>query len=85
MPTTATLAPDALAGLRESFALHLAASRAEKTTRIYLAALDALTRHLAENGMPTNARAVRREHVESYIARRREEDAAAFDARFANI
>ena len=71
--TTSTYAPDALHTLRDSFALHLAASRAPKTTTIYLAALDALIRHLEAAAMPTNARAVRREHVESYIARRRDE------------
>ncbi len=63
---------DTLASLRDSFALHLAATRAEKTTRIYLAALDALIRHLEAKGMPTGAGAIRREHVESYIALRRE-------------
>lgn len=31
---------DALSSLRDSFALHLSASRSEKTARIYLAALD---------------------------------------------
>ena len=63
---------DTLASLRDSFALHLAATRAEKTTRIYLAALDALIRHLEAKGMPTRASAIRREHVESYTALRRE-------------
>jgi site-specific recombinase XerD len=64
--------PDALASLRDSFALHLDATRSPKTARIYLAALDTLIRHLDSNGMPTTARAVRREHVESYIAARRD-------------
>lgn len=67
-----TYAPDALTSLRESFGLHLDATRAAKTTRIYLSALDALIRHLGANGMPTAARSVRREHVESYFAARRE-------------
>jgi site-specific recombinase XerD len=67
-----TYAPDALTSLRDSFALHLDATRKPKTTRIYMAALDALIAHLAAQGMPTAARSVRREHVESYIARRRE-------------
>ena len=67
-----TYAPDALTSLRESFALHLDATRAPKTTKIYLSALDALIGHLRDQGMPTAARAVRREHVESYIAARRE-------------
>jgi site-specific recombinase XerD len=71
--TTSTYAPDALHTLRDSFELHLGASRAAKTTRIYLAALDALIAHLEAHGMPTGARGVKREHVESYIARRRDE------------
>jgi site-specific recombinase XerD len=66
-------APDALTSLRESFALHLDATRAPKTTRIYIAALDALIAHVVATGMPTAARAVRREHVESYFAARREQ------------
>ena len=52
---------DALSSLRDSFALHLSATRSEKTARIYLAALDALIRHLEAKAMPTGARAVRRE------------------------
>lgn len=71
MPTS-TYAPDALASLRDSFALHLDATRASATRRVYLAAIDNLIRHLEANGMPTAARAVKREHVESYIASRRE-------------
>lgn len=71
--TTSTYAPDALHTLRDSFALHLSATRAEKTSRIYLDALAALIRHLEAQGMPAGARAVRREHVESYFARRRTE------------
>lgn len=70
MVTTA-YAPDALTSLRDSFALHLDAGHAPKTRRIYLAALARLIEHLEANGMPTNARAVKREHVESYIAARR--------------
>ncbi len=66
-----TYAPDALASLRDSFALHLDATRSSKTTKIYLSALDALIRHLDAHGMPTAARSVKREHVESYIAARR--------------
>ena len=69
--TTSTYVPDALTSLRDSFALHLDATRKPKTTRIYLAALDGLIAHLEANGMPTATRSVRREHVESYIAARR--------------
>jgi len=71
--STSAYVPDALHTLRESFALHLDATRADKTARIYLAALDALIAHLGAHGMPTGARSVKREHVESYFARRRDE------------
>ena len=71
--TEITYELDALSSLRDSFALHLSATRAEKTARIYLAALDALIRHLDAKGMPTGARAIRREHVESYFAERRDQ------------
>jgi site-specific recombinase XerD len=76
MPTS-TRAPDSIASLRDSFALHLAADRSPKTSRIYLQALDHLIAHLERNGMPTGARGVRREHVESYFAQRRGEVAPA--------
>ena len=69
--TTSTYVPDALHTLRDSFRLHLDASRAAQTSRIYLAALDALIAHLQAQGMPTGARSVKREHIESYFARRR--------------
>jgi site-specific recombinase XerD len=67
----AAYAPDALASLRESFALHLDATRKPKTARIYLDALDNLIGHLDAHGMPVAARGVRREHVESYLAARK--------------
>jgi site-specific recombinase XerD len=70
--TTSTYVPDALSVLRDSFALHLSATRAPKTTRIYLDALDRLIGFLEAQGMPTTARAVRREHVEAYVASRRD-------------
>ena len=77
MVQTSTRAPDALLSLRDSFALHLAADRSPKTSRIYLPALDHLIAHLEAKGMPTGTRAVRREHVESYFAERRETVAPA--------
>lgn len=70
---TVAYAPDALHTLRDSFALHLEASRSDSTQRIYLSALDRLIGHLEAKGMPTGARAIRREHVESYIATRKDE------------
>jgi site-specific recombinase XerD len=77
MMQTSTRAPDSIASLRDSFELHLAADRSPKTSRIYLQALDHLIAHLIAQGMPTGARAVRREHVESYFAKRRGEVAPA--------
>ncbi len=69
--TLVIAAPDALTSLRDSFALHLDATRAPKTSRIYVGTLDLLIAHLKAAGMPSNARGVRREHVESYLAARR--------------
>jgi hypothetical protein len=43
---TLTHAPDHIGSLRDSFALHLEATRQPSTTKIYLAALDGLIRHL---------------------------------------
>lgn len=64
---TATRVPDHISSLRDSFALHLEATRQPSTTRIYLDALDGLIRHLDANGMPTGVGAIRREHIESYL------------------
>lgn len=72
MTTSTAYAPDALTSLRDSFALHLSANHSPKTAVIYLRTLDHLIAHLTAQGMPTGARAVRREHVESYFASRRE-------------
>ena len=69
---TSTYAPDALRSLRDSFSLHLDATRADKTARIYLSALDALIVHLDANGMPTCTGGARREHIESWFASRRD-------------
>jgi site-specific recombinase XerD len=69
---TVAYAPDALHTLRDSFALHLDASRSDSTQRIYLAALDRLIGHLEANGMPTGARGVKREHIEAVVASRRD-------------
>lgn len=68
---TTTLAPDSLAILRESYALHLAATRAEKTSTIYLAAFDRFLDYLGAQGMPTSVRGVKREHIEAFVAERR--------------
>ena len=70
--TTRTSVPDHVSMLRDSFALHLEATRRPSTTRIYLDALDNLIRHLEANGMPTSVGAIRREHIESYLGARRD-------------
>lgn len=46
LTATSTHAPDALHTLRESYSLHLDATRSAKTALLYLAALDSLIRHL---------------------------------------
>ena len=53
---TSTYAPDAIHTLRDSFALHLSATRADETTRIWLAALDSLIAHLEGIGPPASTR-----------------------------
>ena len=63
--------PGALSSLRDSFALHLNATKAPKTAVIYLAALDSLIRHLESAGLPTAAPGIKREHIESWMAARR--------------
>jgi hypothetical protein len=50
--TASTYVPDALASLRDSFSLHVDATRAPNTSRIYLAALDLLIAHVTKAGMP---------------------------------
>ena len=69
---TVTRAPDHVSMLRDSFALHLEATRRPSTARIYLAALDGLIAHLEDRGMPTGVGAIRREHVESFLGARRQ-------------
>jgi site-specific recombinase XerD len=71
MPAKASVV-DHIASLRDSFALHLEATRQPSTTRIYLDALDGLIRHLETNGMPLGVSAIRREHIESYLGARRQ-------------
>ncbi len=59
-----TYSPDALASLRDSFSLHLSATRAPQIRDMYLAALDSLLGHFGSKGMPMTVGAVRRERVE---------------------
>ncbi len=77
MPIATASELDSLAILRDSFALHLSATRRPKTVALYLAALDGLRRHLTTAGMPTSARGIRREHLEHFLAARRERVAPA--------
>ena len=70
MPT-GSIAADHVSSLRDSFALHLEATRQPSTTRIYLDALDGLIRFLGTKGMPTGVGAIRREHIEAYLGARR--------------
>jgi site-specific recombinase XerC len=59
----------ALAPLVASWRRHLSAiGRSPKTITIYTSAADAFGHYLADQGMPTNPAAIRREHVEAYIA-----------------
>lgn len=52
-----------------SFARHLrAANLTPKTQRTYLDALAAFARFLTDAGIPTEGAAIRREHVEAFIA-----------------
>jgi site-specific recombinase XerD len=64
-----TTAPDDLADLVPSWALSLrAANRAPNTQSQYLESARQLVAFLSEQGMPTRAGSVRREHVEAYLA-----------------
>lgn len=61
--------PAAYAAELDSFLLSLEAENlAPKTQRVYAEAADLLGRFLAERGMPTDPAAIRREHVEAFIA-----------------
>jgi site-specific recombinase XerD len=46
----------------------LAANRSDKTIATYMEAVNLLQAFLAERGMPTNAAAITREHVEEFLA-----------------
>ena len=68
LPATPTLR-----ALAPSFRRHLlSANRSPKTLRCYLASLEDLSAYLEANGMPTQASAVRREHIESFVIARLE-------------
>ncbi|MDQ3690003.1 MAG: tyrosine-type recombinase/integrase [Chloroflexota bacterium] len=58
-----------IASTREYWTLHLKSQgRAERTISTYLNALRKLDEFLAEQGMPRQLRAIRREHLEAWIA-----------------
>jgi site-specific recombinase XerD len=72
-PTAVPAASVTYQALRDSFRRSLRASgRSPKTERIYLRAIDDLGRYLATTGMPTEPSAIKREHVEAYLASLRE-------------
>jgi site-specific recombinase XerD len=67
--TVRTEHPADLEVLAPSFRLSLeAANKSPRTVRCYLEALQQFTQFLRSRGMPTTAGAVRREHVEAFIA-----------------
>lgn len=66
-------ASDDLTSLRESFELHLDATRSPRTKDTYLLALDGLLKFLIDKGMPKAANDVRREHIEAYMAVRKDQ------------
>lgn len=60
-----------LSTLRPSFQRHLlATNRSQRTVSTYLHALEGLTRYLESEGLPTEVRAIRRMHLESFVADR---------------
>ncbi len=62
-----------VASTRDYWILHLKSEgRAERTISTYLRALDRLDAYLAEQGMPRELRAIRREHLESFMVALRE-------------
>jgi site-specific recombinase XerD len=62
-PTLRTLAP--------SYRRHLlATNRSARTVETYVSALDGLTRYLEAESLPFEVRAVRRSHIEAYVADR---------------
>ena len=64
-PTTEIGGVDVLA---QSFARHLrAGNRSPKTVKTYMESVGLFDRFLAERGMPRQASAIRREHVEAFI------------------
>ncbi|HVM29380.1 MAG TPA: tyrosine-type recombinase/integrase [Candidatus Limnocylindrales bacterium] len=64
----ATVGGITIGGAIDSYRRHLRASnRTEGTVELYTGALRSLERWLAEQGMPTDVEAVRREHIEAYL------------------
>jgi site-specific recombinase XerD len=74
MPSDSTTdAPNLTAGdlrtLRRSFVISLnSEGKSPRTRQSYLEALDQLTTFLEDQGMPTSASSITREHVESFLA-----------------
>jgi site-specific recombinase XerD len=58
-----------LRGVAASYQRHLqATNKAPRTIQTYMAAIELLGAYLESQGMPTDPEAIRREHVESFIA-----------------
>jgi len=67
--TTRVQDPADLEALAPSFRLSLEAeNKSPRTVKCYMEALNQLVRFLRERGMPTAAPAIRREHIEAFIA-----------------
>jgi site-specific recombinase XerD len=76
-PDSTTHAPHLIPGdlttLRRSFSLSLhSEGKSPRTRQSYLEAVDQLTAFLEENGMPTDAATIHREHVEAFLVSLRE-------------
>ena len=71
--TTSTYVPDALTSLRDSFRAPPQRNPPAEDDRIYLAALDGLIAHLEAQRDADRGTERQREHVESYIAARRDQ------------
>ena len=71
--TTAHATPPLLVDL-ESFERHLLAeNKADQTVRTYAKAVEGLAQYVLSTGMPSDARDLRREHIEQYLVHLRQE------------
>jgi integrase len=84
MAQTSTKAPEfTILAARDSFERHLkAANKSPRTIQSYLEAVELLDRFLAEQGMPRDVIAIRREHVETLLVGMQEQRDAAGNTRY---